>query len=80
MARVQRAGSHGLVEIVEAQAALLRQAELSAALQSQRTYLAGFPQSECASLLLQAQDTLGMWTTTSMHPRARPARRSPHRL
>lgn len=57
LARVQRAGSHGLVEVVEAQAALLRQAELSSALQSQRTYLAGFPQSECASLLLQAQDT-----------------------
>jgi very-short-patch-repair endonuclease len=56
LARVQRAGSHGLVEIVEAQAALLRQAELSAALQAQRTYLAGFPQSDCASLLLQAQD------------------------
>jgi hypothetical protein len=46
-----------LVEIVEAQAALLRQAELTAALQAQRTYLAGFPQSDCASLLLQAQDT-----------------------
>ncbi|TKB78870.1 MAG: DUF559 domain-containing protein [Nitrospira sp.] len=57
LTRVQRAGSHGLVEIVEAQAALLRQAELSAALQAQRTYLAGFPQSDIASVLLQAQDT-----------------------
>lgn len=57
LARVQRAGSHGLVEIVEAQAALLRRAELSAALQTQRTYLAGFPQSDFASVLLQAQDT-----------------------
>lgn len=57
LARVQRAGSHGLVEIVEAQAALLRRAELSAALQKQRTYLAGFPQSDFASVLLQAQDT-----------------------
>ncbi len=57
LARVQRAGSHGLVEIVEAQAALLRQAELTAALQAQRTYLAGFPQSDCVSLLLQAEDT-----------------------
>ena len=57
LARVQRAGSHELVEVVEAQAALLRQAELSAALQAQRTYLAGFPQSDAASVLLQAQDT-----------------------
>lgn len=57
LARVQRAGSHRLVEIVEAQAALLRQAELSAALQAQRIYLAGFPQSDAASVLLQAQDT-----------------------
>lgn len=57
LARVQRAGSHGLAEIVEAQAALLRQAELSAALQSQRTYLASFPQGDAASVLLQAQDT-----------------------
>jgi len=56
LARVQRAGSHGLAEIVEAQAALMRQAELSAALQQQRTYLAGFPQSEAAAILLQAQD------------------------
>ena len=43
LARVQRAGSQGLVQIVEAQAALMRQAELSAALRQQRTYLAGFP-------------------------------------
>jgi very-short-patch-repair endonuclease len=57
LARLQRAGSYRLVEIVEAQAALLRQSELSAALQAQRTYLAGFPQSEAASVLLQAQDT-----------------------
>ncbi len=56
LARVKRAGSQGLVEIVEAQAALLRQAELSAALQGQRTYLAGFPQSDIASVLLQVQD------------------------
>jgi hypothetical protein len=57
LTRVQRASSHGLAEIVEAQAALLRQAELSAALQAQRTFLAGFPQSDAASVLLQAQDT-----------------------
>lgn len=56
LVRVQHACSHGLAEIVEAQAALLRQAELSAALQSQRTYLSGFPQSDIASVMLQAQD------------------------
>src|SRR5271165_3372595 len=57
LARVQRAGSQGLAEIVEAQAALLRQAELSAALRAQRDYLAGFPQSDAASGLLQSQDS-----------------------
>ena len=57
LARVQRAGSQGLAAIVEAQAALLRQAELSAALQNQRAYLAGFPQSDAASVLLTAQDS-----------------------
>lgn len=57
LARVQRAGSHGLAEVVEAQAALVRQTELSAALQTQRTYLASFPQSDVASILLQAQGT-----------------------
>ena len=57
LARVQRAGSQGLAEIVEAQAALLRQAELSAALQNQRAYLAGFPQSDAALVLLTAQDS-----------------------
>lgn len=60
LARVQRAASEGLADIVEAQAALLRQTELSAALQSQRTYLAGFPQSDAASVLLAAQDA---WNT-----------------
>lgn len=57
LARVERAGSLGLAQVIEAQAALLRQTELSAALQSQRTYLAGFPQSDAASVLLQAQNT-----------------------
>jgi very-short-patch-repair endonuclease len=57
LARVQRAGSQGLAAIVEAQAALLRQAELSAALLNQRAYLAGFPQSDAASVLLSAQDS-----------------------
>jgi very-short-patch-repair endonuclease len=56
LARVQRAASEGLADIIEAQAALIRQAELSTALQSQRTYLAGFPQSDAASVLLTAQD------------------------
>jgi hypothetical protein len=60
IARVQRAGSQGLAEVVEAQAALLRQGELSGALQSQRTYLAGFPQSDVASVLLAVQDA---WDT-----------------
>ena len=57
LARVQRAGSQGLAELVEAQAARLRQAELSVALQAQRTYLAGFSPSDAAAVLLQAQDT-----------------------
>jgi hypothetical protein len=34
----------------------MRQAELSAALRQQRTYLAGFPQNEVADVLLQSQD------------------------
>ena len=60
LTRVERGGSQGLAEVVEAQAALMRQAELSAALSKQRTYLAAFPQSEAASVLLQAQDE---WNT-----------------
>jgi very-short-patch-repair endonuclease len=60
LARVQRAASEGLADIVEAQAALIRQTELSTALQSQRTYLAGFPESDAASVLLTAQDA---WNT-----------------
>ncbi len=56
LTRVERAGSQGLAEVVEAQAALMRQAELSAELSQQRTYLATFPQSEAAGVLLQAQD------------------------
>src|SRR5258708_1004828 len=48
LTRAERAGSQGLAEVVEAQAALMRQAELSAALSEQRTYLAAFPQSEAA--------------------------------
>jgi very-short-patch-repair endonuclease len=60
LARVQRAASEGLADIIEAQAALIRQTELSTALQSQRTYLAGFPESDAASVLLAAQDA---WNT-----------------
>jgi very-short-patch-repair endonuclease len=56
LTRVERAGSQGLAEVVEAQAALMRQAELTAELSQQRAYLATFPQSEAASVLLQAQD------------------------
>ena len=60
LTRVERAGSEGLAEVVEAQAALMRRVELSAALSQQRTYLANFPQSETAAVLLQAQDN---WDT-----------------
>lgn len=54
--RVQRAGSDRLAAVVEAQAARLRLRGLSMSLDQQRTYLAGFPQSEVASALLRAQD------------------------
>ncbi|HVA80522.1 MAG TPA: AAA domain-containing protein [Candidatus Binataceae bacterium] len=56
LTRVERAASRGLADVVEAQAALIRRLELSAALSEQRTYLAAFPQSEAATVLLQAQD------------------------
>lgn len=59
LARVQWA-SQGVSEIIEAKAALLIQAELSAALQNQRAYLARFQQSEAASVLLTAQDSWDM--------------------
>lgn len=61
LARVQWA-SQRLPEVVEAQAALLRQAELSSALQNQRAYLSGFPQSEAASVLLSAQDAWDVYS------------------
>jgi hypothetical protein len=57
LARIQRAASERLAEIVEAQAALLTQKELSSTLLTQRTYLSHFPQSDAASVLLQAQDS-----------------------
>jgi len=60
LARVQHAVAQGLAEIVEAQAALLLQTELSAALQAQRTYLSGYPESDAASVLLHAQHA---WNT-----------------
>ncbi|MDD4889860.1 MAG: AAA family ATPase [Phycisphaerae bacterium] len=56
LARVERAVTQGLPEIVEGRVALLRQAELTAALESQRSYLARFPLSEPALLVLSAQD------------------------
>ncbi len=56
LTRVQRAAHYGLANVVEAQAARIRQAELAAALDAQRTYLAGFPQSEFARALLRAQN------------------------
>jgi very-short-patch-repair endonuclease len=62
LARVQRACSISLTEIVHAQAARLRSAELSAALEGQRTYLQRFPRSDAATLLLAAQPS---WDTSS---------------
>jgi very-short-patch-repair endonuclease len=56
LTRLEQAVSDGLAEVFNAQVALIRQRELTAAISRQRTYLAGFPQSEVASVLLQAQD------------------------
>ncbi|MDQ5903489.1 MAG: hypothetical protein QG672_1080, partial [Pseudomonadota bacterium] len=55
LTRVQHAVHYGLADVVEARSALIRQAELAAALSVQRSYLAGFPQSQFASALLRAQ-------------------------
>lgn len=60
LARLQRAASLELAEVVDARVALIRRDELSSALLQQRTYLAAFPQSETASVLLQAQNE---WNT-----------------
>lgn len=57
LARVQQAVVDGLSEIVEAKAARIRIEELTKSLESQRMYLGGFPQSELAKQLQQAQDT-----------------------
>ena len=54
--RLRSAVSDGLTTAVEAQTALLRQVELAATLEEQRTYLARFPQSDVASRLQRAQD------------------------
>ena len=54
--RVRSAVSDGLTTIIEGRAAMLRQLELTSNLQAQRTYLAGFPQSDAASALLRSQD------------------------
>jgi very-short-patch-repair endonuclease len=56
LTRLQRAGSEELAAIIEAQAARMRLRGLSAALERQRTYLAGFPQSTLAAVLVRAQD------------------------
>jgi very-short-patch-repair endonuclease len=57
LTRVQNAASGRLAEIVEAQAAVIRQKELAAALQEQRTYLLRFTQSDAASVFIEAQDS-----------------------
>jgi very-short-patch-repair endonuclease len=51
----QKAVSTGLTDIIEAKAALIRKKELTSALQNQKSYLASFPQSEIASVLLESQ-------------------------
>ena len=56
LTRVQSAASGRLAEIVEAQAALVKQKELASALQEQRAYLSRFPKSDAASVLIEAQD------------------------
>lgn len=56
LTRLQSAVSHGLAELLDAAAALHEEAELRVSLSQQRTYLAGFPQSELAAALLKAQD------------------------
>jgi cell division septum initiation protein DivIVA len=56
LTRVQSAASGRLAEIVEAQAALIKQKELASALQEQRSFLSRFPKSDAASVLIEAQD------------------------
>ena len=56
LTRIRSAVSDGLDSIIEGHSALLRQTELSGALEEQRSYLAGFPQSEAGAVLQQAQE------------------------
>ena len=65
--RVRSAVVDGLVTIIEGRAAILRQAELSGALEAQRTYLAGFPQSDAVSALLMAQDAWDVDSYDGLH-------------
>jgi len=60
LTRVQNAASGRLAEIVEAQATLIKQKELAAALQEQRAYLSRFSKSDAASVLIEAMDS---WNT-----------------
>jgi very-short-patch-repair endonuclease len=60
LTRIQNAASGRLAEIVEAQAALIKQKELAAALQEQRAYLSRFSKSDAASVLIEAMDS---WNT-----------------
>ena len=57
LARIRNAVSGGLDSIIEGHSALLRQTELSGELEEQRSYLAGFPQSEASAVLQQAQES-----------------------
>ncbi len=56
LTRLQGAGSEKLAAVVEAQAARMRLRGLSAAVERQRAYLAGFPQSRLGTALVRAQD------------------------
>ena len=57
LARIGNAVSGDLESIIAGHSALLRQAELSDQLEEQRSYLAGFPQSEAGAGLQQAQES-----------------------
>jgi very-short-patch-repair endonuclease len=50
-----RAACDALPSVVEAQAGIRREVELSNSLSHQRTYLAGFPHSDAAAILIDAQ-------------------------
>ncbi len=57
LARIRSAVSGGLDSIIEGHSALLLQTELSGELEKQRSYLAGFPQSEAGAVLQRAQES-----------------------